>query len=71
MTMTKEVTYRFTSHELNDMIRAALKSKGIEVESFYINIGNDPEYQGYGTSPIVTGLVANVKETIKQTKTNT
>lgn len=64
MTMTKEVTYTFTRQELNDMIRAALKSKGIEAESFYINIGNDPEYEGYGTSPIVTGLVATVKEII-------
>lgn len=60
--MTKEVTYTFTRHELNDMIRVALKSKGIEAESFYINIGSDPEYEGYGTSPIVTGLVATVKE---------
>lgn len=60
--MTKEVTYRFTNQELNDMIRTALRIKGIKVESFYINIGNDPEYDGPGTCPIITGLIATVKE---------
>ena len=63
--MTKETTYTFTKEEIILMLQESLGARGISpAPEIYINIGNDPTWDGPGTCPILKGMTVTIKESI-------